>query len=510
MSVAPIQVLTRPFAVEPVTNIMLPDGIFDNAIYNLRISAHFTNMSSNALNNVTLYLESVGDPGILPMAHTFFFATIPAGASVLAGWNGNFQNAAPGKRLISFVARADGFESRRSIQQIFVSQTRFDAATNSYTCTVEEGTLTVSNFSAIGPGMEWGQTKGDKCVCPSGFGPYVPTGATMVWAPNPAYAGVHGDLPFSDPWWKVLGWIVFAVAALVAIVAAALGAGKANFSVGGTFEETDPSVQCCTPKGTVLGMGKPEYTVAAVASFIASIAFLVGMADDADPFFRGQEATPPQTGEETVGERVVAKLSLSEPPNAGVPFPVDVKWTYERFTTGQAYSHSVSETQTNGHVAGDVEVDAPAVVHAFSPTTVVPVLSPMWVKAKFHKQGGDLFMGTELYAFALFQAPQDGTFFVVNLRDDGLDIDDAPNDGVYAGSLNLVAARKLLLSNNEDIYGVWRVFVFAQDVNLTKPGTPPQIAAQHIGGFFVASAITINFDPSLPCPLKAQATITVV
>jgi hypothetical protein len=47
-------------------------------------------------------------------------------------------------------------------------------------------------------------------------------------------------------------------------------------------------------------------------------------------------------------------------------------------------------------------------------------------------------------------------------------------------------------------------------VNLTKPGTPPEIAAQKIGGFVVASAITITFDPSLPCPLKAQGTITVV
>ena len=110
MSATPIQVLTRPFAVEPVTNIMLPDGIFDNAIYNLRISAHFINMSSSALNNVTLYLESVGDPGIVPVAHTFFFATIPAGASVLAGWNSDFQYATPGKRLVSFVACADGFE----------------------------------------------------------------------------------------------------------------------------------------------------------------------------------------------------------------------------------------------------------------------------------------------------------------------------------------------------------------------------------------------------------------
>src|SRR5260370_6154865 len=96
----------------------------------------------------------------------FSVAGMPAGASVLVGWNANFQNATPGKRLVSFIALADGFTSRRSIQQIFVSQTRFDAATNTYTCAVEEGTLTVSKMSAIAPGLEWGQGKEGDCKCP--------------------------------------------------------------------------------------------------------------------------------------------------------------------------------------------------------------------------------------------------------------------------------------------------------------------------------------------------------
>ena len=126
MSATPMQVLTRPFAVEPVTNIMLPDGIFDNALYNLRIAA-ITPISQRALTNVSIYLESVGDPGIVPVAKTFHFASIPAGASVLVRWDADFKNATPGKRLVSFVAKADGFDSRRSIQQIFVSQTRFDS-----------------------------------------------------------------------------------------------------------------------------------------------------------------------------------------------------------------------------------------------------------------------------------------------------------------------------------------------------------------------------------------------
>ena len=61
-----MQVLTRPFAIEPVTNMMLPDGIFDNALFNLRIACHYTNESGADLTGVEIYLESVGDPGTCP------------------------------------------------------------------------------------------------------------------------------------------------------------------------------------------------------------------------------------------------------------------------------------------------------------------------------------------------------------------------------------------------------------------------------------------------------------
>lgn len=499
MSDTPMQVLTRPFAIEPVTGIMLPDGIFDNAIYKLQIACHYTNQSNTALTNVSLYFESAGDPGIVPIAYTFYFASIPAGASVLVKWDADFQNATPGKRLVSFVAKADGYASRRSIQQIFVSQTRYDPATNTYTCAVEEGTLTFSHLSAISQAPTWGKGSGKDgrdCLCIPAGGPWIPTGVTLDWAPNPAYQGVHGDLPFSDPWWKILALIIAIIAAIVAIVAAATGHGTASGGAAGTFDETQPTVNCCTPS---LG-GNAAKGIAGAASAVAVAALAVACSDAADPFWRGQEKTPPAPGERTTAERVVAKWSLPNAPNAGKPYTTDVKWKYTRFTTGQIYNYSVSETQTNVHLSDGVEVDTPATVHAFS---------PLWVRCKFHKAGAQLYQGAELYSFSLFRAPG-GLYFVVPLTDDGMGFDPAANDGIYAGSLDLERAYKLLLEENQEVYGVWRVYVFAQDVNLTKPGTPPQIAAQHIGGFFVSSAITITFDPSLPCPLKAQATITVV
>lgn len=500
MSAAPLHVLSRPFAIEPLTRVMLPDGIFDNAIYNLAIACHYTNQSGQALTNVRIYLESVSDPGIVPVARTHVFPTIPAGATVMVEWLADFMNATPGKPLVSFMAIADGYQSRRSIQRIFVSQTRFDAATNSYTCTLEEGTLRVSNLSGIVPAREWWKCDPERPRCPPpSLGPNIITGGTLVWTPNPAYAGTHGELPFNDPWWKIVFIIIAIIAALVAIIAAALGAGKASFQVGGGFDETNGDVTCCTA-------GKPtsvEWTVAGVASTIAGLAVAGALSDEADPFWRGQAATPPQDGELTIAERVVAKWTLPEPPNAGVPFTADVNWTYERFTTGGDYSHSVTETQTNVHVAGDVEVTTPATVPAFE---------PLWVRARFaHLGGGSHFKGQELYAFAIFQSPgPDGLNFVVTLGDDGLGFDPGANDSVYAGSLDLKLAYRRLVSEGKDPHGLWRVYVFAQDVNLAKPGQPPEIMAQTIGGMMVASAIEINFDPSLPCPLKAQGTINVV
>lgn len=493
-----MQVLSRPFAIEPVTNIMLPDGIFDNAIYNLRIACHYTNQSGNVLNNVEIHLESVGDPGIIPVAKTHHFPVIPAGATITVMWNANFKDAMPGKRLVSFIAKADGFSSSRSIKQIFVSQTRFNNTNNSYTCTIEEGTLTVSNLGGIKAKAPWlHDDKQRECQCDS-WGPWIPTKMTMAWTPNPSYAGLHGDLPFSDPWWKILGLIVAIIAGLVAIIAAAMGAGTASFAASGKIDETQPSVTCCTPD---VGAGpERDFTVAGVASAIATGAAAVALADDADPFWRGQIATPPGDAELTTSENTIAEWELDEPPNAGQPYRANVKWEYTRFTTAGSYSHSVEEIQTNIHVAGEPELELPPTVQA---------LDPLWVRVKFPKTNSVLFKGAELYAFALFRSPG-GLHFVVTLTDAGLDSDPQANDGIYAGTLNLEQAYRKLLKYKEGVLGLWRVYIYAQDVNLTKPGTPPEIAAQHIGGFFVASAVTITFDPSLPCPLKSTGAIMVV
>lgn len=507
MTATPMAVQTRPFAVEPVTKVMLPDGIFDNALYNLDITVHYTNTSGADLTGVSLYLESVGDPGIAVIARTVTFDVVPAGASVLVGWSASFEHAAPGKPLVSFVAQADGFTAARSIRQIFVSQTRYDETAKKWTCTVPEGRLEVSNITAYKPGADW--WAGDRCGCdgrpekPPLPGPAVPTGITMAWYPNPAYDGQFGDLPFQDPWWKIVAIIVAVVAAIVGIIAAALGGGTFSAGVKGTFNDdpADPGVHCCTPSPG--GSFKNDATtVAGVAGVVCSVAIAVAFADDADPVYRGQQNTHPKAGEKTVSETVVGHWTYDQAPNAGVAYTTHVAWSYERVTTGATYTYQVEEDRTNVHVVDGVQVDTPA---------TVPSGGLLWAEAMFTMPGGARYAGPDLYTICFFKSPgPNGLYFQVPLVDDGRGRDTKADDGVYTASLSLELAQRMLAKQGLEVEGLWRVFVYAQEVNRTAPGTPPVVAAQTVGGNFVSSAVTITFDPTLPCPLKSQATITVV
>lgn len=502
MATTPMDIKRRPFSVEPYTKIMLPDGIFDTALKLQRITCYYTNTSAATLDNVTIYLEGIGDPGIVPAAQSYFFDHIPAGASVRVSWLADFEFGSPGKKIVSFIAQAAGMALVRTIKQIFVSQTTQDPVTGEYSCTVEEGTLKVGKLGVIGPRDKWQPCSERYKECRPTQGPWVPSEMSMAFYPNPAYPGIHGDLPFSDPWWKILAWIVAAIAAIVAIVAAAMGEGTAGTAVGGTFDETTGDIDCCTPEPGGIP-GDDGLTVAGVASVIATAAVAVGLSDAADPWWRGQEATPPKPAELTTAETVDVKFSYPEDVMAaGKPYPVHVGWGYRRITSGNTYSYDVDETQINIHVNGGIEVEVPALHHAFA--------APLLVKARFKREDGKPFSGPDLYAFALLRSPDDGMYFLIDLLDDGIVPDKKANDGTYTGSINLEAAYRVLLKNKLKLEGRWKVYVFAQDVNDAMPDMKPEIAAQHIGGFMVASALQITFDPTLPCPLEAQATVDVV
>ena len=66
-----------------------------DALKKQRITCYYTNMSGATLNQVTIYLEGVGDPGIVPVAQTYVFPEIRAGASVRVSWLADFEHGGP-------------------------------------------------------------------------------------------------------------------------------------------------------------------------------------------------------------------------------------------------------------------------------------------------------------------------------------------------------------------------------------------------------------------------------
>ena len=501
MTTTPVDIQRRPYSVEPITNFMLPDGIFDNAIYQQRINCQVTNISSVALSNVDIYFESVSDPGIVVLPKTWRFAVIPAGATVTVWWDSSFQLASPGKPIISVICKAQGLTLKRLLRKIFISQTRYDAATKEFTCTVPEGNMRLTFQKVITT-----KDQGRDCDCDNKDDDsvlFLPTKLSAGVGPNPPYTGQLGDLPFADPWWKILAIIVAAIAAIVGAIAAAGGSGAFQVGAEGTFEETDPSIKCCKPDSKGVAKDTKLKGAAGVASVVATGALAVALSDTKDPWRRGQENTLVDPDEVTLSETLEAEIEYIDPPNPGSIYSVGVRWLYTRITDRRTLTYSVSEINKSEHLLHDLDVSVPTKIVNFKPS--------FNIQARFEKKPGDLYTGPDLYAFAIVTSPQRNGF-LVPLYDDGINIDRKANDGVYSGQLNLVSVIRTLIGQGieSDPSGYWRVYVFAQDVNGANSTMPPEVAATYIGGMGIASAIKINFDTTAPCPLLADAVVEVI
>ena len=222
----------RPFSIEPITRIMLPDGIFDGTFQVLEIAFHVTNRSSLPLKWAWVRPDQqhnvewayIGDPftELSPMA---------PGASRLVRWPAVFRNCSPGKKTlrIEFGCQIDwdqlgggfdGFEERT----IFVSRTTQDEKSGTYFCEVPEGTLALQlvKRSVV---RGWDVTDRGPDGEPVSF--KLPSIAVIqeIIADVTSSSGNEDKIPFSDPWWKIVAWVVAVIAAIAAIVAAKEGEG---------------------------------------------------------------------------------------------------------------------------------------------------------------------------------------------------------------------------------------------------------------------------------------------
>lgn len=479
---SPLGISKRPFAVEPLTGIMLPDGIFDVAISRLLISVYLENTSPNQINHFFARIHDTADYAVTGPREFQVRDPLVSGVSTLLQWEVTFKGALPGKKILEVESGGmsisiegkeffwDGFTTA----VYFLSSTRYDGTSNQYFCTVPEGSLGVTfNNSLQSPST---RPLGELTLPPVQF----PQRFTAVLTPTDL------GIPFQDPWWKIVAWIIAALAGIGALIAAKEGSGAAQVGISGHGHDNPVDYEWCVPDPAAFG--KDNYlTPAGILSTIANAAILVGLSDTIDPWERGRQAAGLAAGEQPLSEVLEVELFYPDEMVAGMEFSVGARWTYRAtLNTGRVTALSVDETQPNSHLV-TWEFDAP---------TEALASKPILVKLRGTKPSGEVFVSDELYGFALFITPDGQHSFRVPLLDDGGRFDAAASDGWYTAGLLI---EEQMAHTDFDPYGEWRVQFIVQDVNDATPDMPPTMAATHVGGALLMAPISASQTNGSAC-----------
>lgn len=509
----------RPFSSELITGLALPDGIFETTLGPQNINVHLSNAVGFAVAGAVVFIESVSHPGIVVTPRTHTLGSIAAGATRLLSWRADFAAAPPGVHRVSFVVK-HGATTTRIIKKIFVTRVSFDASTGGFSAEFPEGRLGVVFTKFVGPKdggccggdkkernhgdydpkrgllsylrQHGGQRDPDFKLCLPG---YLPSAYKMTYTPTPGYDGQYSDLPFQDPWHKVILVRILVLLLIASAVAEATsGTGSVGVSVGGGGGggPTDPG--CC---GVTASGGGSSYLAAGLLAAAAAVAAIACLTDARDPFRRGQDNTLPAPGETTLAESVDVKVTYVEPVALGRPFALDVNWRYQRMTDGRNYEYEVSERQNNIHVLTKYEINAPDVVATYRKDL-------FRVRARFWDGANKLLRGGALFVQCFLVGPA-GQFIQFPLEDAGAGVDAKPNDGTYSGMFDF--SRTVIA--DPSARGIWTYYVIAQDMNQATVDMTPEQAAQYIGGLVVTHQLVIDFEGGT-CPFVPDGHVNVI
>lgn len=513
----------RPFATEPITGLMLPDGIFEASIGKQTVNAHIQNNGA-ADANVQVYVESVSDPGIVITSATHFLANAESNVSHLFSWEADFTAATPGAHLISFIVETAAGDVR-VIKKIFVTKLGYNPADGSFSAITPEGVLKLEVRDVVRPkdgGSCCRRPKEDDCHCGcDGKEEEKPTTSTnpqraprdnpevknsnvldyivrgykghdpnfqfcspayllkdikATVTPTPPYPGQYGDLPYQDPWWKVLLCILALLLLIGAAIAEAVD-GEGEVTVGGdTGGGSGDSEDCC---GIEAGGGGTSYVAAGLVAAAAAVATAAAASDERDPFRKGADHTAPAAaGELTISEELEFKYIYKDPIEFGKAFKVGSEWKYTRHTNVSSYTYSANEEIANVHLLSKYEIKAPDTLLVYKRERFI-------IEASFYDADNKQFKGNQLFVQCFLIGPN-GQWRKIIMQDNGMPMnaDQKANDGIYTGRHTFSTVDK----------GVWTYFVVAQDVNNANPDMEPEEAAQIIGGMVLTNQLTITFE----------------
>lgn len=428
----------RPFAVLADSLLMNTDGWFDTAFGVQKIGIFLKNTGTAAVNEVVGVISFPPGSDIIPTSDTYTFGDIAPGASILGIFEADFSSVAPEKYEFKLTLTGNEFAEIASRKAFIASSNQLGPKT--FSLTTPQGTIVTEYLSFFGG------TNLESIMAP--------TELKLTLTPKVHFAGQFSEIPYQDPWWKPFGLGVVLGAAVNAIIDGIVE------KCGGDY--LDPATE------------KINAGVGAAGGVAAA-------ADEKDPFRRGEENTVPLDGELTLKEEVEMMITYDTPPVAKYPFTGVVSWTFTRYTTGNTYSHSVTENFQNIHFSTQRNV------------TFTRGADKFVVTSSIDNTEGRL-KGSSAYLSALLSRKisdqQKELITSVILHDDGTQGDAVAGDGTYTGNVSL----------QQIPHGTIVCDVFAQDVNDAKETDPPLVAAGKIGGLMIG-------HPSLgqissPCPLS--------
>lgn len=533
-----ITVPNRPFATEPLTGFMLPDGFFVTTLGYQAINSHFSNTSNSSILNIRIYLEGASDPNLQFKKRSYQIPQLASGASHLLSWEGDFSNVKPGIHRVSFIIEHSGRRTR-VIKKIFVTEVTVDDS-DTFHATMPEGELelTVLNFfepedvccdfpsintdgdaverplTHVGEVFEREQRDiGEFIFCPPG---YLPRQIQLIYSPETPYEGQYSKFPFQDPLWKFIGGAAFVIGVVGFIIRSNQIKEKPKFKAEagakGKWDYPYPDCNPCEVKPYAKGSYSTSdgwlsvwFTLAVLGGGVAAFT------DYKDSIRRGQENTIPSDGELTIAEQVNMSIGYPEAIIPGQSYAVDADWEYTRMTTGDSYTYSVTETPNNQHTLSTYTVDAPREIKRYNN-------EKFEIEAGFYDDRGNP-LDDDLFVFCLLLGPN-GQILRLPMQDDGISPDREPNDGVYTTELDFrsftssmtIGPEAMLETEKlaaEDVTGRWIYYVLAQDINTAKPDMEPEEAAKYSGGMVLTPQLSISVDGG-ECPVSPDGHVDVI
>jgi hypothetical protein len=453
-----VSIVDRPQAVDTKTGFMQLDGLFDVSLGVQSICVYIRNDGNTPITNVTATATFDGASGIQLTDSIESFGTLMPGMAVMGFYTADFSGSHPQKHLLTLHVQGTAF-SQWIARNLFVLKS-VNVDSTSWLSYLPEGSIKTKILTDH----------------------YTGTPATLgmpkdfIWTIDYKipYPGQFGPIPFNDPWWKVAG----AIAGV---------AGGLTYVAGGI-------VKYC-------GNEKEGELVKDIGTGVCGSGAIVAAADSIDVFRRGQQNTLPLPNELTLKEEVLMNVIYA--PNAGIGvynYSALVTWNYKRFTTGNTYTYTETETVYN-NIHYTTSRTTQVNNNTFNPNSTVLITATVNGFQGIQNNKGyfvaNIFPGNQTKINQMIRS--------VAMHDDGQHGDVIAGDGLYTAATPAAG-----LPTNQAL----GIYIFGFDRNNAPDGIDPLVAAMEIGGILISTpelgGCTINADHFITVASPLQINITTV